>query len=141
MKNEVLLYQKIQGGKELLDWFGVVPSFHDAEILSLHLDRSEGARLNLNGWITTNAVDPQGYFVITKRAMITFAFKEITDLHLDEFSHQNVIYGLELTQHSDQGEEHIELDELQLTLKHCFGLSGYIRGRGLSVRFVPQEPN
>jgi hypothetical protein len=139
MSNTETLYQNIQGGKELVDWFGIVPSFHDAEILSLHLDRSEGARLTLYGWITSDALDEQGYFVNNKRATVTFTFKEITDLKLDEFNQQNVINGLALSRHSEKNENGTELGEVQLTLNHCFGLSGYLRGRGLSVNFVPKE--
>ncbi len=37
--NEPSIYDEVPGGVDLVRWFGRVPSFHDAEFLSLHLHR------------------------------------------------------------------------------------------------------
>ena len=35
----------IEGAKNLRDWFGYWPSFHDAEVILLHLNRSDASTL------------------------------------------------------------------------------------------------
>ena len=47
-------YLKIQGGPELLTWFGRVPRFHDAEILSLNLDRKGQSTILVHAWNMTD---------------------------------------------------------------------------------------
>ena len=61
-------------------WFGQVPSFHDAEILSLHLHRKGPSVLRLHGWINTGEVGQSGYFVLDRHAVVTFTLSEVMDL-------------------------------------------------------------
>ncbi|WP_249406579.1 Imm50 family immunity protein [Rhizobium sp. CFBP 13726] len=89
-------YSSLVGGDELLAWFGQPPTFHDAEIVSLSLNRSGVSELKVHGWIMTDEVDPRGYIVLDKHAVVTFKFTGIMDLQLDGFSSQNVIAGLVL---------------------------------------------
>lgn len=42
-----MTYEKIAGGPELLAWFGQKPTFHDAEILSLSLNRTGVSKLTI----------------------------------------------------------------------------------------------
>ena len=136
-------YESIQGGSDLVKWFGTVPIFHDAEILSFSLDHAGPSRLVLHGWNMTNLVGTDGYFVLEKRAVVTFVLKEITDLQLEGFARQNVIDELCLSRVTpDSGFSCLDLQTespvvFEILLEHCYGLSGYIRGRGVSVSFVP----
>ncbi|MBY5817414.1 hypothetical protein HFN60_17470 [Rhizobium leguminosarum] len=98
-----MTYEKIPGGPELLAWFGQKPTFHDAEILSLALNRTGISELKIRGWIGTDAVDQDGYRVLDKHAVVTFTFEDIMDLQLDGFSRQNVINGLVLRYATDRG--------------------------------------
>lgn len=91
----------------------------------------------------TNVVGTDGYFVLEKRAVVTFVLEEITDLQIEGFARQNVIDELCLTRvtpgssvsrHDLQTES---LDVFEILLEHCYGLSGYIRARRVSVSFVP----
>src|SRR4051794_12581259 len=93
---ESSIYGDVSGGAELVRWFGQVPSFHDAEILSLHLRRRAESVLRLHGWINTGQVGQGGYFVLDRHAIVTFTLSEVMDLQLDNFSPQNVIGGLVL---------------------------------------------
>ncbi|WP_245424543.1 hypothetical protein [Rhizobium sophoriradicis] len=52
-----MTYEKIAGGPELLAWFGQKPTFHDAEILSLSLNRTGVSELTIHGWIATDGVE------------------------------------------------------------------------------------
>jgi hypothetical protein len=59
--HETGVYHEVPGGAELVSWFGRAPSFHDAEILSLHLRREGQDILRLHGWLTTGETGPDGY--------------------------------------------------------------------------------
>lgn len=139
-------YHLIEGGSELLNWFGRVPSFHDAEIISLALNRKGESTLLLHGWVGTDKVDEKGYFVLEKHALVTFSIREIFDLQLDGFSHQNVIGSLDLRYGAPNPERqqfYTQRDitnAFEITLEPCFGMDGVIRCKGLSVSFKIGEP-
>src|SRR5712692_434714 len=52
--------QAIDGARELHDWFGYWPSFHDAEIIRLHLNRRGSSSLVIHTWEMTKEVDEKG---------------------------------------------------------------------------------
>lgn len=142
--HEASVYESIHGGSDLLKWFGKVPSFHDAEIISLTLDHAGPSRLVLHGWVMMKG--PDGYLVLEKSAIVTFVLEEIADLQLQGFTRQNVIDELCLSRttpasgfsgHNPQADSQ---DIFEILLEHCYGLSGYIRARKVSVSFVPHSP-
>jgi len=74
---------RFPGAADLIDWFGAWQSFHDAEILSLKLNRVGTSVLKVgtaSSW--------------TKHAIVSFLLYEIVTIHLDDFNHQNVIFDL-----------------------------------------------
>jgi hypothetical protein len=135
------VYQAIAGGPELLRWFDGVPRFQDAEIISISLNRAGPSFLVLHGWKIAKGVGPDGFFVVEKSAVVTFALEDITDLQLDGFAQQNVIDELCLNRVSTDcaisaGDPLAKSPEtFELLLEHCFGLSGYLRARRVSVSF------
>jgi hypothetical protein len=122
----------IIGAQELHDWFGYWPKFHDAEIVSLHLHRRGSSSLLIHTWETMNEVDDRGYFVHTKHVVVEFLFENISELDLGGFSHQNVVFGLELVK-KDAG--------FLLTLDPCYGLAGAIEAQRVSIRLNPGKPS
>lgn len=106
---------KIPGGEEVISWYGKWPSFHDAEILELHLQRTG------RSWIKI-------YNVWNKYGVVTFNMETVTDLELADFSQQNVIGGLELEE-SPKG--------IRLTMIPCYGLAGYFVAERMSVELSP----
>jgi hypothetical protein len=141
------IYDAIPGGTELVRWFGQVPTFHDAEILSLHLRRKGQSVLRLHGWIGTGAVGQDGYAVLDRHAIVTFTLTEVMDLQLDCFSIQNVISALVLRRALNRPERrgHLASDplpqDIEIELEPCYGLSGLIRARAVSITFEPGKPN
>jgi hypothetical protein len=143
------IYDEVPGGPELLRWFGRVPSFHDAEIISLDLRRSGKSFLRVHGWVGTEQVDENGYIVLDKDAVVTFTLEEIMDLQLDGFSHQNVIFGLKLQRATERGRSNYYAlpqspEDIEIELEPCFGLDGVIRAKRVSISFepgVPDEPS
>ena len=139
------VYRNIDGGPELLDWFGRVPSFHDAEILSLSLDRKGQSSLRIHAWNTTQNVGDDGYLVLEKHALVTFHIDEIIDLQLDGFSKQNVIGGLEIAFGPPNPERKAYYAQdvktaYELSLEPCYGMDGTICCKNISVRFKPGRP-
>src|SRR2546426_1097665 len=87
----------LPGAGSLVAWFGEWPSFHDAEILVLHLDREGVSSLKIHVWLATDKsyeLGGQGLYRRDKHAIVTFQLEEIVDLELVDFSSQNVIAGL-----------------------------------------------
>lgn len=124
-----------------------VPSFHDAEILSLELRRKGPSVLRLHGWINTGAVGGDGYYMLDRHAIVRFVFDGIMDLQLEGFSRQNVIGGLILRRALDRPERrhHLALDptpqDIEIELEPCYGLDGLIRARAVTITFEPGKPD
>ncbi len=99
------IYDQIPGGQALLDWFGYVPSFHDAEIVGLDLRRTGRAccASTISSRHTSPSTSKAAPIVFEKHAVVTFALEDIMDLQLNGFSHQNVIGGLTLRRATDRG--------------------------------------
>ena len=140
-----MVYADVPGGEELLAWFEKVPTFHDAEIISLSLSRTGTSELKIHGWIMTDAVDPNGYFVLDKHAVVTFSLDGVKDLQLDGFSHQNVIAGLILQRATNRGRsgyyaEPKDAQDIEIELLPCYGLNGFIRAQKVRISFVPGRP-
>jgi hypothetical protein len=121
----------ISGAAQLFEWFGRWPSFHDAEILSLHLDRSGTSSLSVHTWAMTNQVDAKGYFLLEKQLVVEFLLEEIFDLELNGFNHQNVLSRLDIEK-AEEG--------FRLVLGDCYGLAGTIDAKIVAIRLNPGKP-
>src|SRR5262245_49024564 len=86
----------IPGAHELGSWFGSWPSFHDAEILELRLNRSTESIIRIHTWAMTDELDAKGFYVSDRHVVVTFILNGITSLSLTGFNNQNVIAGLDL---------------------------------------------
>ncbi|KQV81453.1 Imm50 family immunity protein [Rhizobium sp. Root1220] len=140
-----MIYADVPGGDELVAWFGEVPTFHDAEIISLSLSRTRASELKIHGSITTDGVDPNGYIVLDKHAVVTFSFEGIMDLQLDGFSSQNVIAGLILQRARDRGRSGYyatpeDVLDIEIELLPCYGLDGFIRAKKVAISFIRDRP-
>ena len=119
---------KFSGVEQVTDIFGYWPSFHDAEIKWLRLDRRDpdggvGAVLEfaIHCFEMTEEVAPSGHYVLRKHTLIHFRFREVTDLRLEEFNHQNVIFGLDIT---DEADESWERSYFRVSIDPSFGVGG-----------------
>jgi hypothetical protein len=121
--------KSIAGFNEVASWFGDWPSFHDAEILQLCLDRTGQSFLKVLTWQRTREVDERGVYVQKKHAVVVFLLDGVRDVSLDGFNHQNVIFGLDV-ETTETG--------VKLTMDPCFGLSGSIEAKGLRLELQPQ---
>jgi len=124
------VYEEIQGGRELLEWFGFWPSFHDAEILSISLNRSGESRIEIYAFRMTDQIDADGYFVLDKDALVTFYLRDISNLKIENFGSQNVICGLDLVK---------EENGYRLDIDPCNGVGGWIGAKSLRIEVNAYE--
>lgn len=117
----------IVGKEKLTDWFGYWPSFHDAEIHSLHLFRdSRGSGFGptveavIHVFEMTKDVNPKGFFVQTKHTLVTLRFFDADDLAIDGLNNQNAILGLNLSEEFRQGGRQV----WRVELEPAYGLGG-----------------
>ena len=108
----------------LLDLYGHWPSFHDAEVLEMSLNRGAGAieqslTAQIHLFEMTRMVAPDGRFLCRKHVIATFQFSGVVDVLLKDFNHQNVIEGLSICL-SDEGEELRE--GLSVVFEGCHGV-------------------
>ena len=131
--NEEILHG-VSGGADLLAWFeGHVPSFHDAEILSISLDRNGNvAKLAIHTWEKTADIDGDGYFINRKHVVVSLELSGVADVSLTGFNHQNVISGLSI--------EKTQNGTYSISIEPCYGLSGSIEARTFRVTLEPGEP-
>jgi len=98
----------IDGSEKLTSIFGRWPSFHDAEVVELHLWRGDSVRershprfpvltAKIHLWDLTNEIDARGYYVLKNHTLATIRFHDVLDLEIKGFSNQNVIFGLPIT--------------------------------------------
>jgi hypothetical protein len=80
--------------------FGRWPSFHDAEVLRLSLDRSgeEGPTLDvvIHVFEMTTEIDAKGFYVLKNHTEVTFRFTHVVLSRLQWFNRQNVLSSLEV---------------------------------------------
>jgi len=125
-------FPDVPGSADLFGWFGFWPTFHDGEVLSLHLDRAGLSHLRVHTWERTNELDGLGYYVVRKHAIVTFIMEQISELELDGFSHQNVLAELTLTR---------EPDGYRLKMWPCYEISGEIKATSVRIELAPGIPS
>jgi hypothetical protein len=95
---------RIIGAEKLISVFGCWPSFHDAEVIRMKLDRrSHGDRLGpsletqVHTFEMTKDVDESGHYVLRDHILVHLRFQDVLDMYLEGFNHQNVLFGLEIS--------------------------------------------
>ena len=121
-------WEQIEGAGAFVDWFGSWPSFHDAEVIHLHLNRAATSSLLINTQEMTSDVLPSGFYGSRKNVDVEFLLNEVQDLELAEFNEQNVIFGLSV--------EAVE-NGLRISLDGCYGLAGYLIAKSIALNFTP----
>lgn len=85
--------------------FGRWPTFHDAEVIQVRLDRGKQAadgtqpptmEIDVHVFEMTNEVGPGGTYVHRNHTLTTLLFRGIDQVQMDEFNQQNVLFDLEM---------------------------------------------
>jgi hypothetical protein len=123
MTDEEIIIQ-IPGAKSLVDIFGEWPSFHDAEVLSLTLNRTGASVMEVHTFRMTKEVDATGHYICDRHIIVTFELGEILEMNVDGFNNQNVVSGLDIEKREDG---------MELILHPCYGLSGTILTDSIAI--------
>jgi hypothetical protein len=120
---------RISGAEKLVAVFGYWPSFHDAEVVWLKLDRrpnenglSPTLETQIHAFEITNEVDERGYYILRNHVLVRLRFLDVVELRLDGFNHQNVLFELELSDLRERQWEHIFF-EVHFDSSHGMGAS------------------
>ena len=98
---------EIVGSERLTSIFGGWPSFHDAEVTEIHLDRGEVNQdtatfefpvltIKLVLWNLTSRVNANGYLETEHHTLAILQFSDVENLAMSGFNHQNAIMGLQI---------------------------------------------
>jgi hypothetical protein len=98
----------VLGSEKLTGIFGRWPTFHDAEIVEFHLDRGDvrpedgiydfpRLTLKIHLWEMTREVDSKGFFILKHHTLAMLKFRDVDNLRLEGFNHQNAMMELLLT--------------------------------------------
>lgn len=112
---------EFSGKEAVTEWYGGWPSFHDAEVISVLLARKGQSVIRIYPYYPA------------KPATVDFILEEVTDLELADFSHQNVIFGLEIEMTDDQNGDEV----YRISLSPCYGVSGRIDAKSMRVQLTP----
>jgi hypothetical protein len=127
----------IAGAELLTSLFGAWPTFHDAEVLRLALDRGHptGDRPSLEADIYTFEITPEtdarGYYVLRHEVLVTLRFEDIEDLDLSGFNEQNVLFALTMT---DTPATSNPSAPWEVSFHSSYGLGAYFKCRSIEVR-------
>jgi hypothetical protein len=122
---------QVPGADKLVNWFGHWPSFHDAEVINLELNRVGRSRVNLHTFATISELDNRGRYRTDKHTLVSFLLENISSMQLDGFNDQNVISMLGVNKTEDG---------FELVLGGCYGVEGCIWCTRLSVECEPGIP-
>ena len=83
---------------KVISIYGGWPTFHDAEVLSLSLDRGDLPKIEpsmvVRVWtfkVHRDQIDSNGYYRRTDYSIVTLRFNRPDDLSIEGFNHQNVL--------------------------------------------------
>jgi hypothetical protein len=80
--NEFQWFPEIPGADAVVAWFGHWPSFENAEVLSVVINRGGLSMIRIHAWNLSARVDRAGYFLREREAIVVFEFAGIKSLRL-----------------------------------------------------------
>jgi hypothetical protein len=119
------IQEQIAGAERLTAVLGYWPSFHDAEVYWIRLERDpldDGLGPVLDALIKTEErtaeVSPDGHCVLRKHVSVLMRFHECDDVKLEDFNHQNALLELGIRDIRDR-----QLDRIRFAV-HFVGANG-----------------
>jgi Asp-tRNA(Asn)/Glu-tRNA(Gln) amidotransferase C subunit len=130
---------KIQNSHLLTGIFGRWPSFHDAEVLRITLDRGESGSFEpsleavIHVFEMTSEVDDKGYYLLKNHVAVCFRFREIVNLSLEGFNQQNVLQHLAIDHLSDREQDKVKF---KVVFEGIFGVEAEFHCESISIESV-----
>ena len=116
----------IPGADAVVAWFGHWPSFHDAEILSVVINRGGLSMIRIHTWNVSTKLDRTGQSLREQEAILVFEFAGIKSLRLqgEDADRQNLVHG-DGIERTEQG--------YRFGFAPCCGLAGEITVEEIAV--------
>tara|TARA_R110000868_G_C10933928_1_gene766568 strand:- start:43 stop:438 length:396 start_codon:yes stop_codon:yes gene_type:complete len=119
----------LPGADALESWFGFFPTFHDAEVVNIDLNRDPSPSvIRIKAFSITDKIDNRGYFVLENFIFVDLVFTGIYYLSISDWNHQNVLSGISVVR-EDFG--------YALSFEATFGLDGKISARTIEIKLNP----
>lgn len=137
---------RVLGREKLTSIFGYWPSFHDAEVVWLRLDRGSaddscGATVDamIHAFEMTSEVGSDGSYVLRNHTLVHFCFRDVVELELSGFNHQNALQGLTITDLRERQWEHIHFE---ISIDPAFGVGGSLQCHEVEIlSAIPCDKN
>jgi len=127
----------VDGAEKLIRVFGYWPSFHDAEVVRMTLDRGrwrDGVAPTVDAiihtWESTPEIDATSHYVLRHHVIVHLRFREIDGLDLRGFNHQNVLSSLQFVDLRKQGPARFQFE---IQFHDNFGVHGVFRCRNIEL--------
>ena len=142
-KTDKDLFATLPGGAAVIEWFGFVPSFHDASLDNLEIAMGV-AIVRLKAFRMTNEVDANSYFVLDRHTLVDLHFSDVSGVYLVGDAQSSIsnlrvrritgdLAGWETTVGPRAG-------DIQVSFDTNVGLYGSIFARSLSLSPKPIQP-
>jgi len=126
-----MITYKIDGWAALEEWFGFSPKFHDAEVISVDLRREpEPSVIRVHAWRTNSDLDTNGYYRTDRHATVAFEVNGISEMQLDGWNRQNVLYEMWIAAAEEGCEVHMTTS---------YGVEGKIVAKSVKVSLEPRN--
>ena len=110
----------------IVGYFGYWPSFHDAEVISIKLDRHQVMlEAVLHVIALSNEVTESGHLKAAKSCIVTMRFYSIRDMILQGFNSQNALLRINF--------DLVHTGEIRVDLVPAYGLDGKFICRNAEV--------
>ena len=123
--------EQLDGGDALIEWFGAIPSFHDATLLTLELRQAGDSLLRAPTFRIGPEIDAEGYFVQTKSVVVNFHIFNILEAELFEFMEAGIMDGLVV---------HVDAGGTELSWGSSYGVYGRLKAKEVTLSFEPTQP-
>ena len=122
----------IPGGDALVEWFGCVPRFHDAEMMEVAFSSKGSVLLRIYAWRITDEIGVGGYCVVDNHALVTLALEGVSAIGLGDFHDVlGTIGELEIT----RAGEHF-----RIVWASSEGVTGSITAKQVRINLKPGMP-
>ena len=131
----------LEQAEKLTRIFGEWPSFHDAEVVRVVLDRTgpeaPTLTLEIHVYTMTSEVDARGFYVLTNHTLATLRFTEVALISMQGFNSQNSLSDLLI---SDLDPAVHEGRRVHVQLPSSYGLEAEFEAvRGMVVEAKPYD--
>lgn len=138
-------FRRLPGGERVTSWYRGVPSFHDADLVSLGLAVAGPSTVAVRFWRLEPFNANERALERADERLIVFTCDEVIDLELESFGPATVLNALALSPSIERaGRPRFSLaepapDDIDLLIEPHYGLSGWLRCRNLRVDLHPLE--